>query len=55
MIQIDFKFSYNRYMKVGFNRVPSPDMFHLLMQNPKGELADQVLSERFPELKDKVC
>lgn len=42
-------------MEIGFNRVPSPDMFNLLMQNSKGELADQVLSERFPELNDKVC
>lgn len=54
MTRLIFAFSINRYMEVGFNRVPSPDMFDLLMQNPKGELSHQVLSERFPELNDKV-
>lgn len=38
-----------------FNRMPSSDMFELLKTNPKGELADEVMSERFPDFNTKVC
>lgn len=38
-----------KYMGKTFNRMPSSDMYALLMKNPKGELADKVLRERFPE------
>lgn len=38
-----------------FKRRPSADMYDLLMKNPKGKLADEVISERFPEFNEKVC
>lgn len=50
-----FVIFYYRYMINGFNRLPSLDMFDLLIQNSKGELANEVLSERFPEYNGKVC